>query len=103
MGDTTLELHTTCHSSLNIELNKVNERLDAFEAKIEKRPAVTGNRTQDTLACAASVLPLSYDNRTTTEQPLALTILYIYCTGGTDMPQSHTRQPCTQYVLSEPC
>ena len=35
------------------------------------------------LACAASGLPLSY---MTTRQPPALTIFYMYCSGGTDMP-----------------
>ena len=35
------------------------------------------------LACAASGLPLSY---MTLRQPPALTIFYMYCSGGTDMP-----------------
>jgi len=30
---------------------------------------------------------------TTTEQPPALTILYIYCTCATEMPRSHTWHP----------
>ena len=47
-----------------------------------KRPAVAGNQTQDTW--------LSYDNRTTTSPHNPL---YMYCTGGTEMPQLHTWQP----------
>ena len=41
------------------------------------------------LGWAASALPLSHDNW----KPPTLTIFYIYCTGGTEVPQSHTWQP----------
>ena len=53
-----------------------------------KRLAVTGNRTQDTWL-VQSVLCHS---AMTTRQPPALKILYMYCTGGTEMLQSHTWQ-----------
>ena len=32
-----------------------------------------------------------------TRQPPAFAILYMYCTGGTEMPQSHTWQPLCVY------
>ena len=52
------------------------------------------------LACAASALPLSYDNWP------ALTILYMYCTGGTEMSQLQTWQPlsmcCQNSVWDQP-
>ena len=56
-----------------------------FETKTKERLAVAKNPTQDTLACAASALPLSYDNRTTTSPHIPM-----YCTSETKMPQSHT-------------
>ena len=67
------------------------EKLDVFEAKIEESKKA-GSRQESNpghLAYVASALPLSYNSRTTTNPP---TILYIYCTGGTEVPQSHTRQ-----------
>ena len=39
------------------------------------------------LACAATALSLSYDNQTITSP------IYMYCTGGTEMPQFCTQQP----------
>ena len=39
------------------------------------------------LACAPSALPMSYDNWTTASPHI---ILYMYCTDGIEMPQSHT-------------
>ena len=52
------------------------------------------------LGCAVGALPLCY---ATTGQPPVLTIiLYMYCTGGTEMPQSHTWQPlrmCCQHSV----
>ena len=60
-----------------------------FEAKVEKvkRPAATRNQTRDTsdLSCQCSATEL--------QQPDTLTFLYMYCTDGTKMPQSHTWQP----------
>ena len=54
------------------------------------------NRTQDTWLEP----PVLCHWATVTKQPPALTILYVYCTGGTEMPQSHILA-ATQYVLSE--
>ena len=68
---------------------RIKRDYNVFEATIEEseRPEVTGNRTQDTYLVQPAALPLSYDHWTTTSQPPANTILYIYCTGGTDMPR----------------
>ena len=55
--------------------------MEESEKAVSRRESNPGH-----LACAASALPLSYDNQTTTS-------LYIYCTGGTEVPQSHIRQP----------
>ena len=54
-----------------------------FKAKTEERLAVAKNEKPRTLA--ASALPLSYDNRTTTSPHIPM-----YCTSETKMPQSHT-------------
>ena len=80
-----------------------------YEAKVEeseKRPAATRSQTQDTWLEP----PVLCHWATTTGQPPALTILYMYCTGGTEIPQSYTWQPlftsilaATQYVPSELC
>ena len=45
------------------------ERLDVFEVKIEKSEKVGScwELNPGHLACAASALPLSYDNQTTTD------------------------------------
>ena len=54
-----------------------------------KSPAATGNRTQDTWL----LQPVLRHWAMTTGQPPSLTILNIYCTGCTEVPQSHTWQP----------
>ena len=71
------------------------ENLDVLRRKQRevKRPAVAGNLTQDTWL----VQPVLCHWATTTGQPPAPTILYMYCIGGIEMPLSHTRQP----LLSE--
>ena len=85
------------------------ERSDVFEINTEKseNPSSRWESNLEHLACAASALPLSYNNRTTTG-PLPLSynnrtttgphnLLYIYCTGGSEVPQSHTRQPFSMW------
>ena len=54
-----------------------------------KRPAVVRNRSWDTWL----VQPVLCHWATTTGQPPAPTIFYIYYTGCTEVPQSHTQQP----------
>ena len=53
------------------------------------------------LVCAASALPPSYDNQTTTNPHNPL-----YCTGGTEVSQAHTWQPlsmcCQNSVRGQP-
>ena len=61
----------------------VIKRFQIFEAEIEESEKA-GNKTQGHLVCAASTLPLSYDNWTTT-----IIYTYMYCTGKTEMPQLH--------------
>ena len=72
-GDT----HHLCHSNkaddisgdeLLVNRNKAKEKLDVFEAKIEESEKASSCQESKLghLACAASALPLSYDNRTTT-------------------------------------
>ena len=68
------------------------EKFRCYEAKIEESEKASSRRESNPghLVCAASPLPLSYDNRTTT----------CTCTGGTEMPQLH-HLAATQHVLSE--
>ena len=78
-----------------LQLNGIHEeRLDVFEVKIEESEKAGSHWEYNPghLACAASALPLSYNNWHSPPPP-SPTILYIYCTGGTEVPQSHTRQP----------
>ena len=60
------------------------------------RPAAAGNRTQDTWL----VQPVLYHWATTTGQSPAPTILCMYCTGETEVPQLHTRQPLRHFSLT---
>ena len=55
-----------------------------------KKPAVAGISNPGHLACQCSAIELDY-----TGQSPALTTLYVYCTGDTEVSQSHTRQPLT--------
>ena len=54
------------------------ERLDIFEAEIEESEKAGSHWESNPghLACAASALPLSYDNRTTTSPHNPLYILH---------------------------
>ena len=67
-----------------------------------KKPEATRNQIQDTWL----VQPVLCHWATTTRQPPAPTILYMYCTGGTEMPQLHTRQPpsmcCQNSIRGQP-
>ena len=53
---------------MNYKVLWLKERLDVFEAKVEKSEKAGSRRELNPghLTCAASALPLSYDNRTTT-------------------------------------
>ena len=57
-----------------------------FWGENEKAGSVTRSWTQNTWLVLCHWA-------TTAGQPPALTVLSMYCTGGTEMPQSHTRQP----------
>ena len=69
-----------------------NEESLDFSREIEKREKAASclETNPGHLACAFSALLLSYDNQTTMNAPA--TIIYIYCSGGTKMLQSHTQQ-----------
>ena len=57
------------HGTTNCLVSK--EKFRCYEAKIEEREKAGSHRESNPghLACAASALVLSYDNRTTTIQP----------------------------------
>ena len=61
-----------------------------YEVKIEESEKASNHRESKPghLACTASALPLTYNNQT----KAALTILYTYCTSGTEMLYSNMRQ-----------
>ena len=73
-----------------------NRKFGFFKAQLRKvnRPAVAGNWTQATWL--VQLVLYHYENG----QLSALTILYIYCTGGTEIPQLHTRHPLSMYACA---
>ena len=62
------------------------KRLDFLEVKIEESEKASSRRELNPGYSATELY-------TTTGLPPTLKVLYIYCTGGTEMPQSHTWQP----------
>ena len=74
-------LATTCTASMYYQVYMFKpsclkleiKEFRCYEAKMEKRPAVTGYRTQDTWL----ELPLSHDSWTTTNSPQSFVSLYI--------------------------
>lgn len=73
--------------------NLLSFQLDVFEVKLDESEKADSDQetNQGHLAFAASALSLRYDNRTMTSPHNSQYILH--CTGGTEVPQSHTRQP----------
>ena len=68
------------------------EKFRCYEATIEESEKA-GSRWESNPGDLWLVQPALCHCAMTTGQPLALTILYMYCTGGTEMPQLHTWQP----------
>ena len=64
---------------MNYKILWLKERLDVFETKVEKSEKAGSRRELNPghLACAASALPLSYDNRTTTSPHNPLLWLFV--------------------------
>ena len=81
--------------------------LGVFEAKIEESEKARSHQQSNPEHLWLELwleLPVVFHLATTAGQPPALTILYIYCTGGTEVPQSHTLQPlsmCHQKLFVE--
>ena len=86
-----LGVSTQCTPSL-ILIERIPE--DLLKWKKWKGQQSAKNWTQDTWLTQ----PVLCHWATTTGQPPVLTILYLYCTGGTEMPQSQTRQPLSMSV-----